>query len=191
MAILVLGRNKRSVWTIATEPYRGAHFATYPTALVAPCVKAGTSERGCCALCGAPWKRVVAKTPVHVIDGYRGKWRSADPQASGRRMLASVRARRQAGQDHDHPFPAPKTVGWEPTCAHGKDPVPCTVLDPFCGSGTTGLAALRLGRRFIGIELNPEYVEMARRRIAGDAPLNTEVIYWPGSCALDSAAHEY
>ncbi len=42
---------------------------------------------------------------------------------------------------------------------------------PFCGSGTTGVEALALGRSFDGIELNPEYVEMARRRIAGDSPL--------------------
>jgi DNA modification methylase len=46
-----------------------------------------------------------------------------------------------------------------------------TVLDPFSGSGTTGVVALRHGRSFVGIELNPSYVEMARRRIAGDAPL--------------------
>lgn len=39
------------------------------------------------------------------------------------------------------------------------------VLDPFLGSGTTGLTALTLGRRFVGIELNPDYVEMAERRI--------------------------
>ena len=45
------------------------------------------------------------------------------------------------------------------------------VLDPFAGSGTTGVAALRHGRSFVGLELNPEYVELARRRIAGDAPL--------------------
>ena len=45
------------------------------------------------------------------------------------------------------------------------------VLDPFAGAGTTGLVALRLGRRFVGIELSPEYVEMAKRRIEGDAPL--------------------
>lgn len=51
-----------------------------------------------------------------------------------------------------------------------------TVIDPFCGSGTTGMVALRHGRQFIGIELNPEYVAMARRRIEGDAPLlNVEV----------------
>lgn len=45
------------------------------------------------------------------------------------------------------------------------------VLDPFAGSGTTGVVVLRLGRRFVGIELNPEYAEMARRRIFDDAPL--------------------
>ncbi len=163
-------RNKRSVWTIATEPYAGAHFATYPTGLVEPCIKAGTSERGCCRECGLPWCRVVMKTSVHPID-YEGKWSAADPQANARRMLANIRARRQSGENHDNPFPTPKTVGWTATCGHGRAPVPCTVLDPFCGSGTTGLVALRLGRRFIGIELNPTYVEMARRRIAEDAPL--------------------
>jgi DNA modification methylase len=46
-----------------------------------------------------------------------------------------------------------------------------TVLDPFAGSGTTGMVALRHGRRFIGIELNPEYVSLARTRIVNDAPL--------------------
>ncbi|MCE5309699.1 MAG: site-specific DNA-methyltransferase [Acidobacteriales bacterium] len=46
-----------------------------------------------------------------------------------------------------------------------------TVLDPFAGSGTTGVVALRHGRQFVGIELNPTYCEMARRRIQGDAPL--------------------
>jgi hypothetical protein len=163
-------RNRRSAWTIATRPYAGAHFATYPVALVEPCIKAGTSERGCCRDCGAPWRRVVFKSAVIPID-YHGKWRGADAHASGIRMLANVRARRQAGEPHDHPFPPPKTSGWNPTCGHRKDPVPCTVFDPFCGSGTTCMVALRLGRRFIGIELNPDYVGMARRRIAGDAPL--------------------
>lgn len=46
-----------------------------------------------------------------------------------------------------------------------------TVLDPFAGAATTGLVAARLNRDFIGIELNPEYVELGRRRIQDDAPL--------------------
>jgi DNA modification methylase len=161
---LGMTRNRRSVWTIATQPYREAHFATYPTALVAPCIKAGTSERGCCAKCGAPWRRIVARTSVHPSD-YNGKWLQAAPQSNARRMLANVRARRQAGEPHDYPFPPPRTMGWRPTCAHGHDPVPCVVLDPFSGSGTTGVVARGLGRRVIGIELNPEYVKMTRRRI--------------------------
>ena len=51
------------------------------------------------------------------------------------------------------------------------EPVPALVLDPFCGSGTTGVVALRHGRSFVGIELSREYVALARQRIIGDAPL--------------------
>ena len=85
-------RNCRSVWTIQTAPFRGAHFATFPPARVEPCILAGAG-------------------------------------------------------------------------------VGDTVLDPFCGSGTTGLVALRHGRKFVGVELNPEYAEIARERIYSDAPL--------------------
>ena len=60
--------------------------------------------------------------------------------------------------------------GWRPP------PAPCVVLDPFGGAGTTGLVADREQRSSILIELNPAYVEMARRRISGDAPLFAEVL---------------
>lgn len=50
-------RSCRNVWTIATEAFPDAHFAVYPTELVSRCIRAGTSERGCCAECGAPWIR--------------------------------------------------------------------------------------------------------------------------------------
>ncbi len=83
-------RNKRSVWTVPTQPYKGAHFATFPTALIDPCILAGSA-----------------------VDG--------------------------------------------------------VVLDPFMGSGTTGAVALKHGRRFIGCELNPDYVAIARARIEGTA----------------------
>ena len=56
-AILPNGRNLRNVWTIATAPYSEAHFATFPPALAERCIKAGTSERGCCSQCGKPWVR--------------------------------------------------------------------------------------------------------------------------------------
>ena len=54
-----IGANLRNVWTIATHPYKEAHFATFPPSLVDPCIKAGTSEKGCCPDCGMPWVREV------------------------------------------------------------------------------------------------------------------------------------
>jgi DNA modification methylase len=84
-------RNRRTVWTIASRPYRGAHFATYPPALVEPCILAGCPEGG-------------------------------------------------------------------------------LVLDPFIGSGTTAVVARSLGRRCIGIDLNPDYLKIARERIEAAKP---------------------
>jgi DNA modification methylase len=89
-------RNKRSVWTINTKPFRGAHFAVMPEALVEPCV------------------------------------------------LASTR---------------PNDL----------------VLDPFTGSGTVAVVALKHGRNFIGTELNPEYAEIAKNRIESSQPMFNEV----------------
>jgi len=79
-------RNRRSVWTVATKPFKGAHFATFPPDLIEPCILAGCPEGG-------------------------------------------------------------------------------TVLDPFNGAGTTGLVCQQLGRNYIGIELNPEYLAITRRRL--------------------------
>jgi hypothetical protein len=64
------------------------------------------------------------------------------------------------------------TVGWQPGCAcPPHDPIAATVLDPFSGVSTTGIAALKLGRRYIGIELNESYVELSRRRINAECGL--------------------
>ena len=63
------------------------------------------------------------------------------------------------------------TLGFAPTCTCGhEDTVPCVVLDPFTGSGTTGAVARTLGRDFIGCELNPEYVKLAEKRIGHAQP---------------------
>ena len=87
-------RNKRSVWTVATQGYKEAHFATFPEKLIEPCVLAGSRDGG-------------------------------------------------------------------------------IILDPFIGSGTTAVVAKKFNRGFIGIELNPEYVEMAKRRLEGiNEPFN-------------------
>lgn len=158
------GRNIRSVWTITTEPLKDAHFAVFPKELPERCIKAGTSDKGCCPECGAPWKRVLVKQRLGKKE-YAGKY-AADQKSNGRNVLASVRAARLAGGHHDNPFPPAITVGWKPSCKHDHEPVPCTVLDPFLGSGTTGLVAEALGRNWIGIELNPDFAEIARKRIA-------------------------
>ncbi len=73
------------------------------------------------------------------------------------------------------PFPEAHFATFPPeipeTCIKAGCPEGGTVLDPFNGAGTTGLVATRLGRNYIGIELNPEYIRMAEARIIGDAPL--------------------
>lgn len=84
-------RNKRSVWTVATQPFKQAHFATFPEALIQPCILAGS--------------------------------RPGD-----------------------------------------------AVLDPYMGAGTTAVVCERLGRRWIGCELNPAYAAMAKVRIRNTQP---------------------
>jgi DNA modification methylase len=180
------GRNVRSVWEIATQPYPEAHFATFPEALPERCIKAGTSERGCCPECGAPWVREVERV---LVGGH------AVPNA--RPMTDATRV--EPGRKHTSGSYDVATLGWRPSCACDKgdtdvanndslpvsakvvstaqvvdgsdgrrdcfSPAPCVVLDPFMGSGTTALVARRLGRKSIGIELNPSYAELCARRL--------------------------
>ena len=68
------------------------------------------------------------------------------------------------------------TTGWSPTCqCKPQTSVPAVVLDPFAGSGTVALVAQRMGRDAILCEISPEYAEMARKRIEGDAPMFADV----------------
>ena len=154
------GRNARTVWTIPTQSYADAHFATFPEELPRRCIGAGTSERGACPACGAPWRR-----EVELTDEYRelleseNAWRTSEgkPDAFTNR------------QPKSHVSNVPKknrTTGWAATCeCAAAEPVPCTVLDPFAGSGTTLLVACRMGRRGVGVEMSEEYLRLAERRI--------------------------
>ena len=157
------GANKRTVWSIATQSFSGAHFATFPEKLVEPCILAGTSERGVCGVTGDPWARV-----TEVRGGTIGQsWHDhEEDEVRGQRSGGMSLARDRGNGPYKR-----ETLGWQPTCDHDTEPVPALVLDPFCGSGTTGVVALRHGRSFIGIELNPEYIKLARKRIIADAPL--------------------
>jgi DNA modification methylase len=150
-------RNRRSVWTIATAPFPGAHFATFPPKLVEPCILAGTSQRGCCPVCGKAWGRVTAKSTAPHPNRY-----SKNPDA--KQFDAEGNAYGEAGNlGVAH---LSETLGWRPGCMCGnQDTEPCVVLDPFNGAGTTGLVALRLGRRYIGIDLKPEYLDMTIKRL--------------------------
>lgn len=160
------GRNRRSVWEIATQPYPEAHFATFPEALVEPCVLAGTSERGVCSQCGAPWERVTERQVPERGPEYNGKHAASADDAAGRRILGAVAAGRAAGLPHDNPIATTRTTGWQPTCACAALTTHPLVLDPFAGSGTVGLVCHRLGRRFVGTDLKPDYCRMAYARTA-------------------------
>ncbi len=157
-------RNKRSVWTVTTSPYAEAHFATFPPDLIEPCIKAGCPEQ-CCSICGAPSVREVERESISLrpnSDSIRGR------SPSSNRAVGSPQRGAMACLT--------KTVGWQLPCDCEQMPLSGgTVLDPFGGAGTTGLVADRLKRDAILIELNPEYADMAERRISGDAGLFAEV----------------
>lgn len=153
------GANARTVWTIATQPYPEAHFATFPEELPRRCILAGTSKAGACEKCGAARGRVSERSgQPHAYQDR--KYAGDDPRFATKRNLG---ARYQAQLDANPLV----TTGWLANCSCGVSEVkPCLVLDPFAGSGTTILVADLLGRDAIGLELNPTYVEMARRRVA-------------------------
>lgn len=159
------GANLRSVWWISPAQYAEAHFAVMPDKLATICILAGSSDC-CCAKCGAPRNRVVQKERKPTRPGTDSKVHDAKV------IVSRVHHAMEIGnRDPQRHVTASRTLGWEPSCKCSADVMPCTVLDPFAGSGTTLLVARKLGRSSIGIELNPAYAAMARRRIGAYAPL--------------------
>jgi DNA modification methylase len=152
-----MGRNKRSVWTIPTQSYSGAHFATFPTKLVEPMILAGTSARGECPVCGLAWRRVVK----HKRDD-REFGREQDLRQSSAGSHRTIN-----GTVPSFKSPESITTSWTPQCNHDADPVPQLVLDPFAGTATVGEVAIKHRRRFVGLELKGKYIELAQERISG------------------------
>ena len=111
--------------------------------------------------CGAQWARVVEKGEL-VPTSERGKheWKS---KAVDDGYNYDARWEGKPGKAFKS-----TTIGWRPTCKCGKDPVPCTVFDPFMGAGTVGLVAYNLNRNYAGCEISPEYIEMAEERIGSE-----------------------
>jgi DNA modification methylase len=160
-------RNRRSVWTIATAPFSEAHFATFPPELPELCIRAGTSERGCCPHCGKGWVRVTEYGRVLSTGGSDTGARATNLSTVSPRGETKPSSSYVTGNMVQR---EKITTGWLPSCScPSHEPVPATVLDPFGGAGTTGLVADRLGRNAILIELNPEYAAMARTRLEADA----------------------
>ncbi|MBV6417401.1 MAG: hypothetical protein CMLOHMNK_02063 [Steroidobacteraceae bacterium] len=157
-------------------PTKLAHFATFPPKLVEPMVKAGTSEKGCCSECGAPWRRVVANhVPVLGVDIPEATRHKNQGASSAHSKTSAIRVSHSGNWSKfkaEHPT---ETLRWEPSCPHDAPVKPCVVLDPFAGAGATLLVADRLGRDGVGIELNPDYLAMARERLRADSPLFAEV----------------
>jgi site-specific DNA-methyltransferase (adenine-specific) len=151
----LLGKNPGDVWTVATAGYRGAHFATFPETLIRRPILATCPER-VCSSCGKPWKQasrssVVGSRVPTPRDDYVMR------HASGWLTL------HERGE-------------LEPGCGCQVGFRPGLVLDPFMGSGTTALVAESLGREWLGIELKPDYVELATERIATARTQRKEVM---------------
>lgn len=158
-----LGRNKRCVWRIPTQSFTGEHFAAFPEQLCETPIKAGC-PKFVCTKCGRPRK---------------------EPFTQPEGGIRSLEEKSGIERDPTRRFRDP-TIGFQPGrgskkresaiafCKEGRFSgcrcrarfVPGVVLDPFCGAGTTGVVAAKLGRCFIGIEPNPKYVAMAMRRLA-------------------------
>jgi DNA modification methylase len=213
--LIVSGANKRSVWSVTSAAYSGAHFATFPPKLIEPMILAGTSERGCCSRCGAPWRRVTewcprisssrpqvrraneiairyGLTPAHfnairavgstdvgkskVTQGGAGKNRKDVQKLAeeAKKVLGGYYREFVTGEEH--------TLSWEPTCSCNALTIPCTVIDPFAGSGTTPATAIKLGRRGWGIDLSEVYLrDHAARRIMRAVSVKCKVAHLTGA----------
>jgi DNA modification methylase len=174
------GRNLRDVWSFTTHPYPGAHFASFPPELPRRCIEAGCPTE-ICLRCGRPRERLLEKE-VHFEGGSGKAGHSAeDPNATGKW---------QGGTSGKNPkrglVVAFNTTGWS-DCGCNAEFVPGIVLDPFAGTGTTGMAAREVGRDCILIEAAAEYIEQMRVRLTfGDAEVRRRVKAERESAGLDA-----
>jgi DNA modification methylase len=140
------GRNKRTTWSINTKPYSEAHFAVYPEELCETPIKAGCPKY-VCNKCDKPKEKIVE------IRSGKGEGKSYD---GNRPDGMKFEGRNRKSEYYFKGYSSCKcNVGFEGG----------TVLDPFFGAGTTGVVALKQNKKFIGIELNEEYIKIAKARI--------------------------
>lgn len=163
-------RNRRSVWTIPTSPYKGAHYATFPPKLIEPMILAGCPQI-VCAKCGAPYQRVLERAD-------KRHWTERNDYKSGDKYkfeyLESKQSNDIGRNDAPASFKSPEMIdkGFQPTCNCNAGTTSGIVLDPFVGSGTTVMVANHLGRKGIGLDLNFKYLkDNAKERIATVQPI--------------------
>ncbi len=147
------GKNPGDVWSLPSAHYCGAHFATFPEKLIERPILA-TCPLRVCTTCSAPWRNGPGKTFV------LGERQPAGRDPHVRRYPSRWRVLHQ---------PGPLAAG----CGCNAATRPGLVLDPFFGTGTVGVVAERLGRDWLGIEINPAYADQAWRRL-GRSPTPEE-----------------
>lgn len=152
-----LGRNKRSVWKISTAPFKEAHFATFPEALLETPIKAGCPEF-VCIKCRIPREKIFERRQIAKVASETGY---QDEKMNANNLARKRQAYRALGLEGP---PSPIFKGYT-DCGCKAEFVGGVVLDPFLGAGTTAVVAKRLGRHYIGIELNPEYVKISEARL--------------------------
>ena len=149
------GKNPGDVIDIPTQPFFGAHFAVFSKDLIRPMIRAGCPQ-WICKQCGKPKVRMI---------------RTEATLEKGRKVIGIGPKTVQGGGQGTtlHHDIKRETIGWT-DCQHNAGWIHGIVLDPFMGSGTTAIVAKELGRDFIGIEINPNYIAMAKDRITKVAP---------------------
>ena len=154
------GRNKRSVWRIPSKPFPEAHFATFPEALCETPILAGCPEF-ICLKCGKPREKLYEGRSsgafnIRVRDVQKGRLKHTDRKAS-KVEVSSYDEQGYAGAGK-------RFIGYT-DCGCNAGWKPGVVLDPFFGSGTVGVTALKSNRHFIGIEMNADYIRIAEKRL--------------------------
>ena len=142
------GKNPGDLWTIPTQPFPGAHFATFPEKLIEPMIKASCPE-WICRKCSKPRERIVKTEYVP----HRKAKNLTNPRQNSSYIASQGKVCNKTHQ----------TTGWT-DCGCQAGWRPGISLDPFIGNGTVAIVAKRLGRHWIGIDLNPDYVKMAENR---------------------------
>lgn len=157
-------KNQRNVWHLSPESLPDYdtgtdHYAAFPSEIPRRAILAGTSAKGVCPKCFAPYEREVER--IKSVSKPCPKTTAAHHARGGVGEPVGTVGKSGGGRIDGYTT----TTGWRPTCeCDAGDVIPATVLDPFGGSGTTGMVATELGRNSILCELNDEYLPLIERR---------------------------